>query len=79
MLLGNIDYYLVASQRWSPDTDEATCLHDMLAAQTEDPSIAASRRLDWSPLVTSIAGPVLAVLLCLVEGQDLTKLVRMLK
>ena len=59
--------------------DEPACLHDMLAAKTEDPSIAASRRLDWEPLVASLDGPVREVLVCLVEGQDLTTLVPKLR
>ena len=62
-----------------PDSDEPTCLHDLLADKTEDPSTAASRRLDWAPLVASLDGPVREVLLCLAQGQDLTTLVPKLK
>ena len=62
-----------------PDSDDPTCLHDMLAAQTEDPSLAASRRLDWAQLVASLEGSIRDVLQCLVEGQDLTTLVPKLK
>jgi len=65
------------SDAW--EGDEPACLHDMLAAKTEDPSIAASRRLDWEPLVASLDGPVREVLVCLFEDQDLTSLVPKLR
>ncbi len=61
------------------EDDEPTCLHDMLAGKSEDPSVAACRRLDWEPLVASLARPVREVLRCLVEGEDLTTLVPKLK
>ncbi|MCX6922617.1 MAG: hypothetical protein NT154_05290 [Verrucomicrobia bacterium] len=61
------------------ESEEPTCLHDMLAARTEDPSLAASRRLDWAPLVTALDGPIAEVLRCLIEGEDLTTLVPKLK
>ena len=61
------------------EDDEPTCLHDMLAGKTEDPSTAACRRLDWAPLVASLDRPVREVLQCLVEGEDLTTLVPKLK
>lgn len=61
------------------DDDEPTCLHDMLAGKTEDPSTAACRRLDWAPLIASLDRPVREVLRCLVEGEDLTTLVPKLK
>jgi hypothetical protein len=63
----------------APEGDEPSCLHDMLAAKTEDPAMAATRRLDWQPLVAALNGPVRDVLLCLVEGADLTTLVPKLK
>jgi hypothetical protein len=59
--------------------DEPNCLHDMLAGRTEDPSVAASRRLDWAPLLGSLDGPVREVLRCLLEGEDITTLVPKLK
>jgi hypothetical protein len=55
------------------------CLHDVLAAKTEDPATAATRRLDWAPLVASLDGPVREVLLCLVDAGELTTLVRKLR
>jgi hypothetical protein len=74
--------HLVSLEQPLNDTsgdDEPTCLHDMLAGKTEDPGTAACRRLDWAPLVASLAGPVREVLRCLVEGEDLTTLVPKLK
>jgi hypothetical protein len=55
------------------------CLHDVLAARNGDPATAATRRLDWAPLVTALEGPVRDVLSCLLQGQDLTVLVPRLK
>ena len=55
------------------------CLHDVLAAKTEDPATAATRRLDWAPLVASLDGAVREVLLCLVDAGELTTLVRKLR
>ena len=55
------------------------CLHDVLAARTADPGQEAARRLDWKGLVASLDTAARAVLLCLVEGGELTSLVPKLK
>ena len=36
------------------EADEPLTLGDSLAARTEDPSVAATRRLDWEPLVAAM-------------------------
>jgi len=36
------------------EADEPLTLGDSLAARTEDPSVTATRRLDWEPLVASL-------------------------
>ena len=59
--------------------EEALCLHDVLAGQTEDPALAASRRLDWEGLSAFLDTTAREILVCLVEGQDLTTLVPKLK
>jgi hypothetical protein len=59
--------------------DDMMCLHDVLAAHSADPSQEAAKRLDWKPLVDSLDAPARAVLLCLVEGGELTTLVSKLK
>jgi hypothetical protein len=55
------------------------CLHDVLAGHSADPSQEAAKRLDWAPLVASLAGPAREVLRCLVEGGELTSLVPKLR
>ena len=59
--------------------DDTLCLHDVLAAHSADPSQEAAKRLDWSPLVASLDATAREVLLCLVEGAELTSLVPKLK
>ena len=61
------------------EADEPLTLGESLAARTEDPSMAATRRLDWEPLVAALDATAREVLGCLVEGQDLTTLVVKLK
>ena len=61
------------------EADEPLTLGDSLAARTEDPSVAATRRLDWEPLVAAMDATAREVLGCLVEGQDLTTLVAKLR
>lgn len=63
----------------SAEQEEPMCLHDVLAARTEDPATAASRNLDWAPLLGSLDRRAGAVLRCLAEGRDLTALVPKLK
>ena len=61
------------------ETDGPRCLHECLAAQTEDPAMAALRHLDWEHLLRSLDATTREVLLCLVKGQDLITLVPLLK
>jgi hypothetical protein len=56
------------------DGEEIMCLHETLASRVEDPAIAATRRLDWGPLVESLDHNSREVLACLVIGEDLTTL-----
>ena len=63
----------------SDESDEPLTLGETLAARTEDPATAATRSLDWEPLVAALDGPVAAILCCLVAGADLTTLVPKLK
>jgi hypothetical protein len=62
-----------------PPGEEALCLHDLLAAQTEDPAMAASRRLDWKRLSAFLDPGACEVLACLSQGEDLTSLVPKLR
>ena len=61
------------------ESGDVMCLHDVLAAHSADPSQEAAKRLDWAPLVEALDAAALAVLLCLVEGGQLTSLVPKLK
>ena len=61
------------------ETDGPRCLHECLAAQTEDPAMAALRHLDWEHLLRSLDATTREVLLCLMKGQDLITLVPLLK
>jgi predicted trehalose synthase len=54
--------------------EDIMCLHEALASRSEDPSMAATRRLDWASLVDSLDGNAREVLGCLVIGEDLTSL-----
>jgi len=55
------------------------CLHDALAAKTEDPAVTATRRLDWDTLLSFLDAMAREVLRCLMQDQDLTTLVPKLK
>ncbi|MGH7973392.1 MAG: hypothetical protein ACREIC_32140 [Limisphaerales bacterium] len=61
------------------ESEDALCLHDMLAARSADPGHEAAKRLDWQPLVAALDAKAREVLLCLVEGGELTSLVPKLK
>jgi hypothetical protein len=61
------------------DGEETLCLHEVLACRSEDPAMAATRRLDWEQLVTLLDSRAREVLKCLLEDQDLTALVPKLK
>jgi hypothetical protein len=61
------------------EADEPLTLGESLAARTEDPSVTATRRLDWEPLVAALDPTAREVLGCLVEGEDLTTLVPKLR
>jgi hypothetical protein len=54
-------------------------LHDCLAANVEDPASAAARHLDWASVIQSLDRTAKAILIALVEGRELTLLVRPLK
>jgi hypothetical protein len=59
--------------------EENMCLHDALAAKTEDPAMTAARRLDWDRLTSFLDALAREVLHCLMQDQDLTTLVPKLK
>jgi hypothetical protein len=61
------------------ETDGPRCWLECLAAQTEDPAMAALRHLDWEHLLRSLDATTREVLLCLMQGQDLITLVPLLK
>ena len=53
-------------------------LHDCLAAPVEDPATIAARRLDWDTVLNAADRTAKAILVALVEGTELTLLVRKL-
>ncbi len=59
--------------------EEPLCLHEVLAAQADDPAQMAGRRLDWQRLSALLDPKARAVLTCLATGEDLTTLVPKLK
>ena len=61
------------------DAEEALTLHDCLAAQMDDPATIAARRLDWEGILDSLDRIAKAILVALVEGTELTLLVRKLR
>jgi hypothetical protein len=61
------------------DGEETLCLHDALAAKTEDPAVAATRRLDWDTLLSFLDTMAREVLRCMLQGEDLTTLVPKLR
>ena len=61
------------------DGDEPLTLHDCLVADGDDPAITAARHLDWETVIESLDRTATAILVALVEGRDLTLLVRPLK
>ena len=60
------------------DGDELT-LQDCLSAPIYDPATAASRRLDWEPVLDAMDETGMAILIALLEGRELTLLVRPLR
>src|SRR6266404_6037252 len=70
---------LDASIGTESEADVILCLHDVLAARSADPSQEAAKRLDWKPLVAALDSKSREVLLCLVQGGELTSLVPKLK
>jgi len=60
-------------------SDEPLTLGETLAARTEDPGIAATRRLDWATLVAALDNTATEILCCLIAGVELTTLVSKLK
>ena len=61
------------------DGEEPLTLHDSIASNAEDPATAAARRLDWEPVLDALDRTAEAILVALVEGVELTRLVRRLK
>jgi hypothetical protein len=61
------------------EADDILSLHDVLASRSPDPSQEAAKRLDWKPLVAALDSKTREVLLCLVQGGELTSLVPKLK
>jgi hypothetical protein len=58
--------------------EEPLTLHDCLAAHADDPATSAARRLDWAAVVETLDRTARAILTALVEGRELTLLVRQL-
>lgn len=56
--------------------EETVTLHDVLAAQTEDPSQMAARELDWSDLLQRLSDREIQLLTLTAEGGRLKKLAR---
>jgi hypothetical protein len=61
------------------DDDAPLTLHDCLAAPVEDPATLAARRLDWQSVLQALDRTATAILLALIEGRELTLLVRGLR
>ena len=59
--------------------EEPLTLHDCLAANLDDPAASAARRLDWASVVNSLDRTAKAILVALIEGRELTLLVRPLR
>jgi hypothetical protein len=58
--------------------EETLTLHDCLAAPGDDPATSAARSLDWASVLDSLDRAKKAILIALVEGTELTMLVRRL-
>ena len=56
--------------------EEASTLHDLLAAQTEDPAQAAGREIDWAELLHRLSDREIQLLTLTAEGGRLNKLAR---
>jgi hypothetical protein len=61
------------------DGEELLTLHDCLSANVDDPGTAAARRMDWETVVDSLDWTAKAILIALLEGRELTLLVRRLR
>lgn len=59
--------------------EEPLTLQDCLAAPLDDPATIAARRLDWETVITALDRTSKAILIALVEGTELTRLVRRLR
>jgi hypothetical protein len=59
--------------------EEPLTLHDCIAAGSEDPATEAGRRLDWQAVTDVLDKTAKAILVALVEGRELTLLVRPLR
>jgi len=60
------------------DGEEMLTLHDCLAAHVDDPATIAARRLDWETVLDSMDKIKKAILVALVDGTELTLLIRRL-
>ena len=56
--------------------EETVSMHDLLAAQVEDPSQTAARELDWSELLLQLDDRQLEILTLTAQGGRLEKLAR---
>lgn len=65
--------------RGDENGEEPLTLHECLAGDAEDPSMSAARRLDWEAVLDALDRTAKAVLVALVEGTELTLLVRPLR
>jgi hypothetical protein len=61
------------------DGEEFMCLHDVLAAKSEDPATSATRRLDLGQMTECLDTTAREILHCLADGRDLTTLVAKLR
>lgn len=59
--------------------EEPLTLQDCLAAPVDDPATIAARRLDWEMVFDSLDRSGKAILVALIEGRELTVLVRRLR
>jgi hypothetical protein len=61
------------------NAEEPLTLHDSIASHADNPATAAARRLDWEPVLRSVDQTKKAILVALVDGIELTRLVRRIK
>jgi hypothetical protein len=59
--------------------DEPMTLGESLASESDDPAIKATRGMDWNQLEAKLDGVTRAILRALADGEELTRLVPMLR